>query len=140
MRLCSLLCYSAFSYSDNILFDTILHTILKNPGMYLLSLFLAEAFSLAEHVQYCSNPKRRLKTAVTPRSAITQLCCARYILLLQAMRQQCSDAQKVIEEQCQRIYSSRQPMQRVKVVKEIKQFNPRFEEDFAQEKDYDVDR
>ena len=48
--------------------------------------------------------------------------------------------QSTIEERCRQLGSSRNWLQKVKVVKEIKQFNPRFEEDFAQEKDYDIDR
>ena len=49
-------------------------------------------------------------------------------------------AQNNIEKKCSQIESIRKPLQKAKAVKEIKQFNPRFEEDFAQEKDYDVDR
>lgn len=47
---------------------------------------------------------------------------------------------EAIEIQSQQLLGSRRPLQKVKITKEIKQFNPRFEEDFAQEKDYDVDR
>lgn len=45
-----------------------------------------------------------------------------------------------ISSRSELVLSSRKPLQKIKVVKEIKQYNPRFEEDYAQEKDYDVDR
>lgn len=45
-----------------------------------------------------------------------------------------------VDGRCKQASSIRKPLQKAKVVKELKQFNPRFEEDFAQEKDYDVDR
>lgn len=45
-----------------------------------------------------------------------------------------------ISSRSRQVWSSRKPLQKIKVVKEIKQYNPRFEEDYAQEKDYDVDR
>jgi len=45
-----------------------------------------------------------------------------------------------VQAQCTGKSASRSPLRKEKVKKEIKQFNPRFQEDFAQGKDYDVDR
>ena len=50
------------------------------------------------------------------------------------------EARHKIESQSSSKVASRIPLRKEKLKKEIKQFNPRFEEDFAQGKDYDVDR
>lgn len=60
--------------------------------------------------------------------------------LSQEVKERLTEISKSISSKCQQVCSSRKALQKAKIIKEIKQFNPRFEEDFAQEKDYDVDR
>ena len=63
-----------------------------------------------------------------------------WLMNLQAVGKHVAKVLESISAKSEQLCSSRQALQKTKVVKEIKQFNPRFEEDFALEKDYDVDR
>lgn len=46
----------------------------------------------------------------------------------------------MVSRRCKDFQRNRKPLQKEKVIKEVKQFNPRFEEEFAAGKNYDPDR